>query len=515
MSRTDGRARQARRSFLTGAAVLAASPPGRARADAGLTEDERAWVAAHPVVLVAPEADYAPFTWVDGQGRHQGLSADLLALLEPLTGLEFRITAAAPLATNLERARRREVDLLTSLAANPEREAFLGFTSVYVAMPAVMIRRATDRRDDLIEGLGAQTVAVGAGYGVENWIMRTHPMVRRVPVADDATALRKVAFGETDLAVVDLASASHVIARDHLAGLRVAGETGFHYRLSLAFRKDWPMLGRVLEKGLAALDERQREALVGRWTGWALVPWWRRPETLAWTAGGAAAVGLVLAGLLGWNAMLRRAVAQRTEALEMEIAERARLEERLRDQADHDELTELVNRAALLRDLPVMLALARRQGWGLAVLFIDLDRFKAVNDTHGHAAGDALLSEVARRLRRAVRESDLVARLGGDEFVVVAQALHDPQADALRLARAARRAVCRPVRVTADDGAAIDLDVAASFGLAVLPAGETGAAGAEALLKEADAAMYRAKAAGLSRVAVGRDGPLLDADAAD
>jgi diguanylate cyclase (GGDEF)-like protein len=506
------RARRARRAFLAGAAVLAASPSDGARADAGLTDDERAWVAAHPVLLVAPEADYAPFTWVDDQGRHQGLSADLLALLEPLTGLEFRVAAAAPLAVNLERARRREVDLLTSLAANPEREAFLGFTSAYVAMPAVMIRRATDRRDDPVDALGAQTVAVGAGYGVENWLARTHPAVRRVPVADDATALRKVAFGETDLAVVDLASASHVIARDHLTGLRMAGETGFHYRLSLAWRKDWPMLGRVLEKGLAALDERQREALVGRWTGWALVPWWRRPETLAWTAGGAAAVGLVLAGLLSWNALLRRAVAQRTAALELEIAERTRLEARLRDQADHDELTELVNRAALLRDLPVMIGLARRQGWGIAVLFIDLDRFKAVNDTHGHAAGDALLSEVARRLRRAVRESDLVARLGGDEFVVVAQALQDPAADALRMARTVRHALCRPVRVPADDGAAVDLEVAASFGLAVLAPGAGAAANAPALLKDADAAMYRAKADGPSRIAVGRDGPVLGPD---
>jgi len=106
VSRTDGRAHPPRRAFLVGLAALGVCRGGQARADAGLTDDERAWVAAHPVVLVAPEQDYAPFTWVDEHGRHQGLSADLLALLEPLTGLEFRVAAAAPLSTNLERQAR-------------------------------------------------------------------------------------------------------------------------------------------------------------------------------------------------------------------------------------------------------------------------------------------------------------------------------------------------------------------------------------------------------------------------
>ena len=132
-----------------------------------------------------------------------------------------------------------------------------------------------------------------------------------------------------------------------------------------------------------------------------------------------------MAGLLLWNRALRRAVAQRTDALQKELAERQRLETRLRTLAEHDPLTGLTNRAALTEALRRSLALAARQNWSVAVVFIDLDKFKAINDSMGHAAGDELLRQIASRLQGCLRESDLLGRLGGDEFIVVAEALHD------------------------------------------------------------------------------------------
>jgi diguanylate cyclase (GGDEF)-like protein/PAS domain S-box-containing protein len=166
---------------------------------------------------------------------------------------------------------------------------------------------------------------------------------------------------------------------------------------------------------------------------------------------------------------------------------RRREEERMRHDAMHDPLTGLPNRALLLDRLRHALARTEREGGDTGVLFVDLDAFKAVNDRHGHAAGDAVLVGVADRLRGAVRPADTVTRLGGDEFVVLCDRVDRP--GLLALASRLERAVRRPLQVAGAEG-----PVTASIGMAL------GRGDADALLAAADAAVYRAKAAGGGRV---------------
>ncbi|WP_321870144.1 putative bifunctional diguanylate cyclase/phosphodiesterase [Paraburkholderia tropica] len=157
--------------------------------------------------------------------------------------------------------------------------------------------------------------------------------------------------------------------------------------------------------------------------------------------------------------------------------------------ARHDPLTGLPNRRLLAAEMGAAFEQARRRGSGYLVIVIDLDRFKPVNDLYGHAAGDAVLCEIAARLRRNVRERDTVARLGGDEFAVLALAPHDEQADVAReLAQRLLAAVRAPIDV---DGVRLNVD--ASIGIACCPRdGED----ADDLLRAADIAMYRAKCEG-------------------
>src|SRR4051812_7160259 len=416
-----------------GAGLLA---PGGAPAvpDTLLTPEERAFVARHPVVLFAPERDFPPFSFVDGQGQHRGLSADVLDLVQAHTGLKFQAVAAGDRATNIERLKRREVDLLTSLRPTAEREQFMAFTSAYVSSPAVILRRRADRRSGDPARMAGERVAVDRSSAVETYLRDTWPDVVLVQVDIAAQGLRELVFGAVDACAVNLATASYVIERDRLGGLRVAGETGYFSTLTLGYRKDWPMLGRVLEKGLAQISEAERATMIARWIPLSDVAWWQRPEVQRVLGAAAFGTGLLMGGLLLWNRALRRAVSQRTDALQKELAERQRLETRLRTLAEHDTLTGLMNRAALTEALRRSLALAARQKWSVAVVFIDLDKFKAVNDSMGHAAGDELLRQIASRLQGCLRESDLLGRLGGDEFIVVAEALHDGPRNAMELA---------------------------------------------------------------------------------
>ncbi|HST00440.1 MAG TPA: PAS domain S-box protein, partial [Usitatibacter sp.] len=174
-------------------------------------------------------------------------------------------------------------------------------------------------------------------------------------------------------------------------------------------------------------------------------------------------------------------------SLAQDVSSRIQAEERLQYMATHDGLTGLPNSVLLHDRLEAALARARRARRRVGVMFLDLDHFKDVNDTLGHRVGDALLKELARRIRAALRQSDLLARISGDEFVVVLEDLPDEGAPE-RVARMILEEVRRPFQVEGNE-----IHVSGSLGLAVHP--EDGA-DAETLLKNADAAMYHAKELG-------------------
>jgi diguanylate cyclase (GGDEF)-like protein len=197
-----------------------------------------------------------------------------------------------------------------------------------------------------------------------------------------------------------------------------------------------------------------------------------------------------VAGRLG--ASLQMSVAQ----LSQTMAEGERLHQELVHQATHDSLTGLANRAAAQFGLDSAVGRARRSGAAVAVLFIDLDDFKRINDTFGHAAGDQVLTAVADRLRSAVRSDSLVARLGGDEFLVVIDG--ESVADLIQLGERLIIEVNRPIDI---EGTSVR--IGASVGIAVLDEfGES----ADDLMRSADIAAYRAKASGRGRVELFDDG---------
>lgn len=170
-----------------------------------------------------------------------------------------------------------------------------------------------------------------------------------------------------------------------------------------------------------------------------------------------------------------------------DITQRKRDEERIRYQANYDALTGLPNRSLFLDRLEHGVAAARRSGATVGLMFIDLDGFKAVNDTLGHEAGDELLKGAASRLRKCVRESDTVARLGGDEFTIIMDGV-EGRAGAAVVAQRIITTLEVPFDLGGREGR-----VSASIGIALFPAN---AADSEELLRNADTAMYAAKAQG-------------------
>ena len=171
-----------------------------------------------------------------------------------------------------------------------------------------------------------------------------------------------------------------------------------------------------------------------------------------------------------------------------DVTERKKSEQRIAFMAHHDVLTGLPNRLAIMEKIEEAVARHRRRGDPFAVLLLDLDRFKHVNDTLGHAVGDALLRETAVRLKASLRETDVLARLGGDEFAIVQDRENDQHKDACALADRIIEIISTPFNIEGNE-----VNIATSIGIALAPEHATSS---DSLMKMADLALYRAKSAG-------------------
>ncbi|MDQ2864858.1 MAG: diguanylate cyclase [Candidatus Eremiobacteraeota bacterium] len=219
---------------------------------------------------------------------------------------------------------------------------------------------------------------------------------------------------------------------------------------------------------------------------------WRSYFAIALAVAGDIAGALVFAGRSPRDAMdLRERDLMQLMGLFISAAlEREQQNERIERMAFNDSLTGLPNRALFHDRIENALAAARRYARGFAVMYVDIDKFKEINDGFGHAAGDAVLKEVARRLRAALRESDTVSRFGGDEFVIL-QPVVDGPGDAAELARKLILAMQDPIAVENAVRA-----VRISIGIALYPAD---AATIDGLMEASDRALYRAKREGRNR----------------
>ena len=201
-------------------------------------------------------------------------------------------------------------------------------------------------------------------------------------------------------------------------------------------------------------------------------------------------LGIVLGSLLAIYALILGITLRYRRLIGEKEAERLAQEERIHHQAYHDALTGLPNRASFAEHIEEAIRRARRTGWTLGVMFLDLDRFKVINDSLGHDSGDQLLRVAAARIQRSVRDTDMLFRMGGDEFTILLEAVRGP-AEAAAVARRIIDTIAEPVQLQQHE-----IRPTVSIGMALFPKDDpTG----ERLLKSADTAMYRAKDLGRNR----------------
>jgi len=372
---------------------------------------------------------------------------------------------------------KNEIDLVASAVETQERKRVLAFSEPYWQMPWVIVHKRSDGEQLKISDFYGKELAIVKGYHLINIIRKEHPTINLRLVDDHEEGLKAIQKGIVKGFVENIASASELIKRESLITLSMSVVDEFNVdKDSYAIRKDWPLLKSIIDKAVLTITDEERRKIYEKWFDINIETGFDKNTVLRLSVQLGIIILIVIVVIVVWN---RR--------LYIEVKTRKSLEEKMKHMATHDELTGLANRVLLKDRIRTAISLHQRQSLQMAVLFIDLDGFKTINDTYGHDVGDELLVEVANRLSNCVRQSDTIVRFGGDEFVLLLTGLHNKN-EAAFIGDKVLKYVQQPFKLSV-----IKANIGCSIGIAMYP--DDGLTDTD-LLKEADTLMYKVKAAG-------------------
>lgn len=435
----------------------------------GLTQKEQSWLASHPIIRVGVRHGYTPIEYISEGNQFRGITVDYLHKLEKLLGVSFKKVDVSDIPTS------NSVDMLSGVT-NPKSIKNNGFSALnepYLIFPYAIYthKRNTDIQN--LTDLHGKRIAVFKKSAVAPQLATRLPTAKLVnmDIAEDA-------FSALEQQTVDAYVGNEMIV-DYVANsqgvsfIKKVGLTPYQAPISMAVRRDWPELQSILQKSLLALEPEQEEIL----KNWDLTSQ-KKNLYLLWAALGT--LFLVISFILFKSYRLKQTIE----------AQNKLSQERIWHQANFDFLTNLPNRMMFHNRLQEEIKKSNRSALPLGLLFLDLDNFKQINDQLGHAIGDKLVIEAAKRIERCVRSIDTTARIGGDEFTVIMGELTDINA----VEKTSQKILSRleaPFHINNQV-----IYVTASIGITIFP---NDTHRIEELLIFADQAMYEAKRLGRNR----------------
>ena len=437
-----------------------------------LTAEEQSYLERKQRIHLCVDPDWMPYERIDPKGNHEGIIADLHRDLAKRLGLAIELVPTRSWAESLDATRTHRCDMLSGAVATPERETYLGFTRSFLDVPLVIVTLAGKTFVDTLNDVRQQTFAMLRGHAVVEMLRRRYPELSILEVENAQAGFDALRDGRA-FGFIDTASTvGYAIRTGNLLDLQIAGKLAERYALAIAVHPDDPQLRAIYDKALTALSKNDIERIQDHWSSVQIIH--DVDHSLVWQILAAVAV---LSGLVVYRYRIVSGYNRR-------LQEANRLLEVL---SRHDQLTGVANRRAFDTAIAREMARAQRYGTHLSLVIVDIDHFKKVNDTYGHAEGDRVLVGFARLIEGSVRATDMVVRWGGEEFIVLCPETHRDQA--CHLAEQLRRRVAE-----LDFGLCGKITI--SLGVATWRTGED----AGNLIKRVDEALYRAKDSGRNRV---------------
>ena len=440
-----------------------------------LSAEEAAYLERKRRLTACVDPNWMPLEKLEG-GTYIGMGSDYLELFKERLEIPIKVLQTKTWAETVRNAKVRNCDMYVFSMDTPERRSYMNITKPLIAPPLVLATRMDAWIFTDLNEITDQKIGIVGGYALADVLTQKYPRIDFVFVASIDEGLKKVARGEIFAFLDAFSVLGYRIQKEYLGELKIAGRFTDTWDLGVALRNDEPELYTIFEKVVDSIGDDERKAIENRWVsvkyeqGFDYDTFWKV----------LALFGVVLLAVLYRNRQLvlhQRELDAKNRELEEEKA-------KVNYIAFHDDLTGLPNRAALLESLEHAIGLARRQENRLALLFVDLDRFKMVNDTMGHDTGDAMLKEVAKRIGGVLRDTDTLSRVGGDEFVILMESFRHPN-DAAFVAEKVLDAIKQSLKI-----GEFELQMTASIGITIYP---DDGMDRHSLIKNADSAMYLAK----------------------
>jgi diguanylate cyclase (GGDEF)-like protein len=442
-----------------------------------LTADERAWLIEHSPLRVGLVNNWPPMEFVDEEGNISGVSHEMLQILASRLELQLELQTFDNFDEMLTALENRQLDFIANVSPRAGRDAFARFTEPFWSVRWAVISHINSDNISQTSQLRTKRVAIFRDYQLAQHLVDMVPDVQVIEISQLKDGIRLLQENKVDFVLDSIEAGSRALKQTNAINLRMQIIDDVpDYPSLLAVRSDYAPLVTILNKGLRSIGMPEREQIYQHWFDFEITQGvdLKRLNQIIWQV---VTVSLLfLAVFVTWNLFLRREVGLRRNA-----------EQKMRFMATHDDLTGLPNRSLVKERLEQALAQHSRHNEILAVLFLDLDGFKEVNDSHGHAAGDELLLKLSVVLQDCVRKSDTVARFGGDEFVLLLTGLLNRD-DAAIVAEKILFQLQQQMHLSF-----ADVNVSASIGIAIYPYDGTDSS---MLLKQADKQMYQAKQQG-------------------
>ncbi len=232
-----------------------------------LTGEERAWLAAHPIIRVHNEKDWPPFNYFE-YGKPLGLSIDYMNLVAEQLGIKVEYVSGPSWNEFLEMVKRKELDVMLNIVKTEDRMQYLLYTEPYIKNPNVIVS-SQESPYETIEALFGKTVAFPKGFYYEEVLTKSFPRIKRLPEEDALASLKAVAFGRADAALGEAAVVRTLINKNFISGLQISGEVKFGdpdlTNMRIGVRDDWPLLHSALMKAMAAIAPQEMTQIRQKW----------------------------------------------------------------------------------------------------------------------------------------------------------------------------------------------------------------------------------------------------------
>jgi diguanylate cyclase (GGDEF)-like protein len=453
--------------FVASSALFALDPPIQP-----LNSEEKQYLETLGSIKLCTGPDTMPLDDIIS-GRHVGIGAEYIKLFSNFIDTPIELVLTETWDQSLEYIKAARCDIIALITSTPQREEYLSFTQTYVQIPFVMVTTQEKFFVSRLSQLVDKKLGIQKGYAYVDLLKNRFPEINLIEVDNRNEGLRMVASGELYGYFSGLNLAGYALQEGGFTQLKINGQFDEMalIKLGLATRKDLEPLVGIFNKAIASIEPKVKKRIDNSWLTirYEIAEDYQRLIQIMITA-------LVVLTFVAFR-------HYHLKKLNRELFTR---EKQIWKQANYDFLTGLPNRRLFHDRLAEQIKRVERYQESFALLLIDLDEFKDVNDTQGHEQGDRLLIEAAKRIKHCIRESDTIARLGGDEFVVILKEINGPSTIEV-VATKILQQLQTPFALNQD------AFVSASIGITLCPQDTLIAS---ELLTNADQAMYAAKSSG-------------------